>query len=998
MVGFGKRMADTQVPEWSTEYVPYKVMKKHLKRLVQRMTAEERQMTERGNLASSNGSNDGTRQQLLDGTADAGVRPQLKREVKSDREGLITVRTTSTDAFNHDDHADKARNRHRRQPSSETNELRIATTVVAPKDENVLALEEEVQFFHLLDEALRRVVSFYSDRLDHIRGEAQRERSQLNHLTSEAQRVVRMPKRKSKSDLADIMHDFGNSFTSTRHKKRSADPRSFAQEKARDDARMLRKAVSESYRAVNMLESFVSLNVEAFRKICKKHDKVTGWQTQDTYMRGLRELRVFHDDEVNTLRAALEDAYLKIEEVLCLLEPDRWNRVARGVKANRKSSKPSGPLGFYEVRKRRNELLAKLRGETRETGTSFVTRGRHSGPRFTAGLALGAAAALFGMLIAKIAESCADGKMHSVECNAVAAVAPAIRAPLLVALHVALYGSAVQAWVDTRVNAPFIMQAKRGTELTSTGAVLAGALIASTWLVISLVLVSRAENDARSASASIGSSPSVESIRLYHLHDVFAAAAGAMALMLLFFLAPWPKWALRGPFKGPFKTLQHPPNSTRRFFLTALTRAVQAPFRRVRMMDFFLADQLVSQTTAMRDALSVFFLAFGSAMRGAVRYAPVIAMWPSWCRLTQVLRRYRDDGMPVHLVNGGKYFTGLLAVAVGLILRYEEAGDDEIGGAIFSNPTRTRVWYNIATYTAVLYGAAWDYFQDWSVVKIKFTTEDSPGCGFTVGFFERKLMVKRKWIYHVAIAGNALLRNVWIIASVGSAIGGVETVGDEVWLSLWATTEVIRRSAWNYFRVENEHATNCGMFRATLDVPMPYDEGELTDEEGEEDDTSVKSDDDDAHELESDRSDTDEDGEDENENLSVHGPKVLVDDRSAAAPCADEPLSRRESVDLATRSRRVSLISTDIELPTESVDPSQNSVPGTPRRISVDVAPKSLTPQKSLGLEAIARLTSGMPVSDDASPAAGTPSSVARSFDVEFRSAPSPEKKDDSKT
>ena len=54
------------------------------------------------------------------------------------------------------------------------------------------------------------------------------------------------------------------------------------------------------------------------------------------------------------------------------------------------------------------------------------------------------------------------------ECNAVAAVAPAIRAPLI-ALHVALYGSAVQAWVDTRVNAPFIMQAKRGTELTSTG-------------------------------------------------------------------------------------------------------------------------------------------------------------------------------------------------------------------------------------------------------------------------------------------------------------------------------------------------------------------------------------------------------------------------------------------------------------------------------------------------------------------------------------------------
>ena len=171
MVGFGKRMADTQVPEWSTEYVPYKAMKKHLKRLVKRMTAEEQQMTERENIASSG---DGTRQQLLDGdgTADAGVRPQLKREVKHDREGLITVRTTGDVIDNQ-----ATVNRHRRQPSSETNELSIATTVVAPKEKNVLALDEEVQFFHLLDEALRRVVAFYSDRLDHIRCETQRERS-----------------------------------------------------------------------------------------------------------------------------------------------------------------------------------------------------------------------------------------------------------------------------------------------------------------------------------------------------------------------------------------------------------------------------------------------------------------------------------------------------------------------------------------------------------------------------------------------------------------------------------------------------------------------------------------------------------------------------------------------------------------------------------------------------------------------------------------------------
>ena len=75
-----------------------------------------------------------------------------------------------------------------------------------------------------------------------------------------------------------------------------------------------------------MLESYVSLNMEAFRKIVKKHDKLTGWQTQETYMKGLRELRVLHDDEIGNLRSNMEYVYLKIEETLCELEPERWQR------------------------------------------------------------------------------------------------------------------------------------------------------------------------------------------------------------------------------------------------------------------------------------------------------------------------------------------------------------------------------------------------------------------------------------------------------------------------------------------------------------------------------------------------------------------------------------------------------------------------------------------------------------------------------------------------
>lgn len=43
---------------------------------------------------------------------------------------------------------------------------------------------------------------------------------------------------------------------------------------------------------------------------------------------------------------------------------------------------------------------------------------------------------------------------------------------------------------------------------------------------------------------------------------------------------------------------------------------------------------------------------------------------------------------------------------------------------------------------------------------------------------------------------------------------------------LIALTEVLRRGLWTLFRVENEHCNNVGRFRASRDVPLPYDVGD----------------------------------------------------------------------------------------------------------------------------------------------------------------------------
>ena len=259
-----------------------------------------------------------------------------------------------------------------------------------------------------------------------------------------------------------------------------------------------------------------------------------------------------------------------------------------------------------------------------------------------------------------------------------------------------------------------------------------------------------------------------------------------------------------------------------------MMRAAQAPFRKIRMVDFFLADQFVSQTKAMTDILVVFFLACN--WTSAVKYASIISLWPNWCRFTQVLRRYRDNTAQwIHLVNAGKYATGLTAGIAGLCLKYAESHNHGMGGAIVDNMSALRVWYNTMSYAGILYGAAWDFFQDWSVFRL---VKKENGW-WKLEFFKRRMMCKRVELYYFAVVFNSVLRNKWIYASL-SAVQDSTTVGDEVWATIWSAAEVIRRCFWNYFRVENEHATNCGMFRATLDVPLPYADGDLTDEEEEE--------------------------------------------------------------------------------------------------------------------------------------------------------------------
>ncbi|KAL8961542.1 MAG: hypothetical protein Q9193_001915 [Seirophora villosa] len=86
-------------------------------------------------------------------------------------------------------------------------------------------------------------------------------------------------------------------------------------------------------------------------------------------------------------------------------------------------------------------------------------------------------------------------------------------------------------------------------------------------------------------------------------------------------------------------------------------------------------------------------------------------------------------------------------------------------------------------------------------------------------FLREVLGYKNPWAYYVAMILDPILRFNWIFYAIFS--GGLQ---HSALLSfLISFTEILRRGMWTLFRVENEHCTNVGRFRASRDVPLPYD-------------------------------------------------------------------------------------------------------------------------------------------------------------------------------
>jgi hypothetical protein len=180
-----------------------------------------------------------------------------------------------------------------------------------------------------------------------------------------------------------------------------------------------------------------------------------------------------------------------------------------------------------------------------------------------------------------------------------------------------------------------------------------------------------------------------------------------------------------------------------------------------------------------------------------LRVVGFLTALPGIWRALQCLRRYADtkNKFP-HLLNFGKYMATIMFYASLSIYRMDQ------------KPATRAAFITFATINGI-YTSFWDIYYDWSL--------GDPHAKHP--FLRKELGYKKIWWYYTAIIIDPILRFNWVMYTIIP----LQLQHSAVTSFCVSLSEIFRRGMWSLFRVENEHCTNVGRFRASRDVPLPYE-------------------------------------------------------------------------------------------------------------------------------------------------------------------------------
>ncbi|KAL6154711.1 Xenotropic and polytropic retrovirus receptor 1 [Exserohilum turcicum] len=252
-------------------------------------------------------------------------------------------------------------------------------------------------------------------------------------------------------------------------------------------------------------------------------------------------------------------------------------------------------------------------------------------------------------------------------------------------------------------------------------------------------------------------------------------------------------------FFNPFRVFYF---RTRMWLLYSLWRLMLAGVYPVEWRDFYMGDMFCSLTYSM-SGIALFFCLYAhdwndpsQCNTSHLRITGFLSALPGVWRLLQCLRRYRDTGNKFpHLLNGGKYTATILFNVTLSIYRLDRR-------------TSTKAAYVTFGIINGIYTSFWDIYYDWSLGDPRAKHP----------FLRKELGYKRVWWYYAAMCIDPILRNNWVLYTIIP----LQVQHSAVTSFCVSLSEILRRGMWSVFRVENEHCTNVGRFRASRDVPLPY--------------------------------------------------------------------------------------------------------------------------------------------------------------------------------
>jgi len=753
MVAFGSRMRQRTVPEWEAAYVDYHKLKQALHDLDNFPWAAAAAATQsrprNGYYAQDNeGSASDDADALSSPDEDAPffhedanicVRINLPREV-----GDTATINTEVAATNERQHRYATSDSDNQDETKDaTQRWRLAATKITSSNRRTNA---QARFFVLLDGEVNKCNAFFErrdleqgERLDQLRAEAASACAELRQQKSQANEApTRAALRRGSMRVSEMIH---NGVYQKSHRGLGLTPE--------QRVRACLEHARELFAQVVMLKDFRELNAEAIRKIAKKYDKVTGSSTVcEMYCTNAEKLRfwpwsargISKNDDV---RRALDDMYVELNTALDEGDDDATHNLI--------------------VRK---QLLAELHKGGRVIENRRYRASKVGGSVFGSGFVLGMSVPLWVFwMVGMLTRSDFAGNSHVSETLVM------LRGLALPAFHALMYSGSVLIWERLRVNWSLIFYGSNSSSddlLASQIAFCAGVL----WTTITLVLL---------VVVAFPGVVSTDWLRPF------------LIVLLVSTLFPLPRWLEK-------YTWVIPPVQTRHFLCQHIVRLITAPLTLVTFPDFFVADQLTSQSTALADCAILFFATPDSRILRAAA-----GLLPSYIRVMQCLRRhndwwsairraqYKDDDSSglqrwwrsSHLVNTGKYAFSIFAIIARLIAAETGYIPWPVAHCI------------VAAYAC--YALTWDLAMDWAIIRV-----DVSKC--TVQVDERKRLITAKWRVAAAVA-DAILRATWVWAVVPAA--HIDQLGAQGMVTVLAALEVARRSMWNIFRVENEHSSNC---------------------------------------------------------------------------------------------------------------------------------------------------------------------------------------------